>query len=144
MGNNNSTLQLQSLPNKPLNEMSIINDTTTASEIKMAAIIFSKHGSAEECLELAHSITRPTPSPGQILVKVHAYGINPLDVKLLETREAAVPLPKIIGCDFSGTVVSIPDQQTEERESEGDSGNNGGSGLRVGDKVLGKCIGVAG
>jgi len=48
----------------------------------------------------------PTAGPGQVLVKVGAVSVNPIDTYI---RSGAVPLeltfPYIIGCDLAGTVI---------------------------------------
>ncbi|MBQ1088586.1 zinc-binding dehydrogenase [Streptomyces sp. B93] len=51
-------------------------------------------------------LPRPTPGPGQVLVRVEATSVNPLD---LQTRRGdyrdQVALPAVIGSDVSGVVV---------------------------------------
>ena len=44
-----------------------------------------------------------------------------------------MPLPKIIGCDFSGTVVAIREKKEDEKSDED-------FGFNVGDKVIGECL----
>jgi len=50
----------------------------------------------------------PTAGPGQVLVRVHASGVNPIDTYI---RGGAIPLPVefpyIPGCDLAGVVESI-------------------------------------
>lgn len=54
----------------------------------------------------AREVPRPTPGPGQVLVRVMATSVNPLD---LQTRRGdyrdQVALPAVIGNDVSGVVV---------------------------------------
>ncbi|MFD5648975.1 zinc-binding dehydrogenase [Streptomyces sp. NPDC127039] len=54
----------------------------------------------------ARELPRPTPGPGQVLVRVMATSVNPLD---LQTRRGdyrdQVALPAVIGNDVSGVVV---------------------------------------
>lgn len=54
----------------------------------------------------ARELPRPTPGPGQVLVRVLATSVNPLD---LQTRRGdyrdQVALPTVIGNDVSGVVV---------------------------------------
>lgn len=53
----------------------------------------------------------PVPVLGEVLVKVHAAGVNPIDVKTRAGRGAAAGLagmPAILGHDFSGVVVQTP------------------------------------
>jgi NADPH:quinone reductase-like Zn-dependent oxidoreductase len=53
-------------------------------------------------------VPRPEPKANEILVRVHAAGVNPVDWKI---REGIVPatLPMIMGIDFSGVVESVGD-----------------------------------
>ena len=50
-------------------------------------------------------LPEPEPGPGQVLVKVHAAALNPIDLYL---RSGLVPMPLsfpyVIGCDLAGTV----------------------------------------
>ncbi len=52
---------------------------------------------------------RPTPGPGELLVRVHAAGVNPVDWKIrrgmFRTPEAAFPMT--LGYDVSGVVESV-------------------------------------
>ncbi len=44
----------------------------------------------------------PTPaikSPGEVLVRLKAAGVNPIDTKLRKGAYAVDPLPTILGCD---------------------------------------------
>ncbi|MBO1541049.1 zinc-dependent alcohol dehydrogenase family protein [Pseudomonas sp. OA65] len=56
---------------------------------------------------IVRSITRPVPGKGQVLIKVHAAGINPLDTKIAAGggAHARQPLPAVLGIDLAGTVV---------------------------------------
>jgi NADPH:quinone reductase len=55
----------------------------------MKAALYRNTGPAAECLHL-EEIDRPEPGPGEVLVRVHASGINPTDFK---ARSGAVPRP---------------------------------------------------
>ncbi|MBP0461354.1 NADP-dependent oxidoreductase [Streptomyces montanisoli] len=50
-------------------------------------------------------LPRPTPGPGQILVAVHAAGLNPTDFKHRAVPVFLPPPPMTLGWDVSGTVV---------------------------------------
>jgi NADPH:quinone reductase-like Zn-dependent oxidoreductase len=54
---------------------------------------------------------RPWPGPGQILVRVMAAGLNPMDVKAYRSEQAAghmgVTLPSGMGQDFAGFVEEV-------------------------------------
>lgn len=64
---------------------------------------------------------KPTPSAHQALVKVHAFGLNRMD---LIQREGHYPLPPqagpILGVEFSGTIVSFGSQDHCRGFSQGD------------------------
>jgi NADPH:quinone reductase-like Zn-dependent oxidoreductase len=71
----------------------------------------------------------PQPGPGEVLVRVHAVGVNPPDRYLREGMPDVPPelrptltLPLIPGTDVSGVVVAVADDVTE---------------LAVGDEVFG-------
>lgn len=49
-------------------------------------------------------VPQPTPSEGQILVRVAAAGVGPWDALLREGKIAGSPLPLILGSDLSGVV----------------------------------------
>jgi NADPH:quinone reductase len=55
----------------------------------MKAALYSSTGPAAEVLRV-EQIDRPEPGPGEVLVRVHASGINPTDYK---ARSGAVPRP---------------------------------------------------
>ncbi len=76
-------------------------------------------------------MARPTPQAGQILVRIVASGVNPLDVKIHEgdAAHARQPLPAILGIDLAGIVEAV--------------GANV-AGFRRGDKVYGMTGGVGG
>jgi len=62
-----------------------------------------------EVLEL-HEIPTPKPGPGQILVRVHAAGVNPYDTYMRSGGYAIKPqLPYTPGSDAAGTVEGIGD-----------------------------------
>jgi NADPH:quinone reductase len=62
-----------------------------------------------EVLEL-REISTPKPGPGQILVRVHAAGVNPYDTYMRNGSYAIKPsLPYIPGSDAAGTVEAVGD-----------------------------------
>ena len=72
----------------------------------MKAIQVHKFG-GPEVLEL-HEIPTPKPGPGQILVRVHAAGVNPYDTYMRAGGYAMKPsLPYTPGSDAAGTVESV-------------------------------------
>ena len=62
--------------------------------------------SAQSPLAIRH-IDRPVAGKGQVLVKVHAAGVNPLDTKIAAGAgaHARQTLPAVLGLDLAGTVV---------------------------------------
>lgn len=58
---------------------------------------------------------KPSAKDGEILVKVHASGVNPADWKVREGKykpDRLPPLPMILGFDLAGTVESLGDGVT--------------------------------
>ncbi|MCF6407088.1 zinc-dependent alcohol dehydrogenase family protein [Chitinophaga filiformis] len=76
-------------------------------------------------------IDRPKPDHGEVLVRVKASGLNPLDAKIKAGQAELVkqPLPAILGIDMAGIVVEV---------------GEGVTGFAPGDKVYGMTGGVAG
>src|SRR5437588_859396 len=92
---------------------------TVAQGDKMKAIVYCDYGLAN--LKLA-DIAKPTPTEDQILVKVHAASVNPLDWHFIEgtpkiMRALGVGLRKPkdtrLGVDFAGTVETIGKNVTQ-------------------------------
>jgi NADPH:quinone reductase len=75
-------------------------------------------------------IPRPVPGPGEILVRIAASAVNPLDTKI---RAAAAPharqaLPAILGLDMAGTVEATGPGVTNFRPRDEVYGMVGGVG----------------
>src|SRR5205823_8293526 len=53
-------------------------------------------------------LPKPSPGPGEVLVRVGAVSVNPIDL-YVRAGTVAMPLPKpfIIGCDLAGTVEAV-------------------------------------
>ena len=77
----------------------------------MHAAFIKKQGNPAE-LQYAEYPT-PTPGDAELLVKIHAASVNPIDTYI---RSGAIPLPiefpYIPGCDFAGTVEQIGTEVT--------------------------------
>jgi NADPH:quinone reductase-like Zn-dependent oxidoreductase len=68
----------------------------------------------------------PSPNPGEVLVRVHAAGVNPIDWKIRSGATAKMfptNFPAILGYDFAGTVQAL---------------GEGVTGFAVGDRVFGR------
>lgn len=53
-------------------------------------------------------VAKPEPGPGQVLVKIAASGVNPVDIKIRTLAPAFAPeLPGVLGMDMAGTVEAV-------------------------------------
>jgi NADPH:quinone reductase-like Zn-dependent oxidoreductase len=68
-----------------------------------------------------HDLPVPT-ADGEVLIRVHFAGVNPLDNNLLGRLTAASSYPFVVGIDFAGVAERVP---------------AGTHGLRTGDRVFG-------
>src|SRR6188472_2783902 len=72
----------------------------------------------------------PTPAEGQVLVRVKAAALNPVDTYIRGgSIPMNIPLPFVVGCDLAGVV-----------EKVGSSAKR----FKVGDRVWGSCQGLLG
>jgi NADPH:quinone reductase-like Zn-dependent oxidoreductase len=85
--------------------------------------------------EFGHDLTlsdlpRPIPGPGEVLVRVAASGVNPLDTKIRtgSAGHAQVCVPAVLGIDLAGTIVEL--------------GPGTGDRFDIGDEVYGMTGGV--
>jgi NADPH:quinone reductase len=95
----------------------------------MKAAYIESTGAAEATIKYG-DVPQPTPTAQQVLVKVAAVAVNPIDTYL---RNGAnyweLPKPFIIGCDLAGTVEAVgPEAQR----------------FKVGDRVWGSNQGLLG
>ncbi|NGX40085.1 MAG: Zinc-type alcohol dehydrogenase-like protein [Chlamydiae bacterium] len=81
----------------------------------MRAVVTNTFGGPEVLCEKELPI--PKPSRDEVRVKISAIGLNPIDVKL-RGGMIEIPLPQVLGCDFSGVIDAVGDRCTEY--SEGD------------------------
>lgn len=97
----------------------------------MRAIVYREFGTPEvlRCEE----VEKPAPGKGEVLIRVHAAGLNPLDWKLMMGHPWPVRLAmglrkaKRPGVDVAGTVDAVGEGVTD---------------FRVGDAVFGMCKGA--
>jgi NADPH:quinone reductase-like Zn-dependent oxidoreductase len=85
----------------------------------MKAVRFDEFGGPE--VLHADTVPVPTPGEGELLVKVDAAGVNPIDYKIRAGRYPAVKqrkLPYVLGRDVCGTVIQRG--ASAERFSEGE------------------------
>lgn len=93
----------------------------------MQAIVLSAFGAPLTQQDIA----RPAAGPGQVLVKVHASGVNPLDTKIAAGKadHARAVLPAVLGIDMAGVVAAV---------------GEGVTAFAAGDRVFGMTGGVGG
>ncbi|MFN3236654.1 MAG: NAD(P)-dependent alcohol dehydrogenase [Pseudomonadales bacterium] len=75
----------------------------------MKAVVIRAFGSSE-VLKYEREAVQPEPAPNQVLIKVRAAGINPLDWKTREGELAfftGKSFPKVLGNDASGEIVEV-------------------------------------
>lgn len=76
------------------------------------------------------SVARPQAGPGQVLVRIVASGVNPLDIKIHAgaAAHARHPLPAILGIDLAGVVEAVGPGVTRFRRGDEVYGMTGGVG----------------
>jgi NADPH:quinone reductase-like Zn-dependent oxidoreductase len=75
---------------------------TSNTEPQMDAVVMQASGPPAQAL-VVRSEPLPVPGPGEVLVEVHAAGVNPFDV-FIAGGGLGSPLPMIPGHDFAGVV----------------------------------------
>jgi NADPH2:quinone reductase len=75
-------------------------------------------------------VPRPYPQAGQVLVRIEASAVNPLDIKIRagQAAHARHPLPAILGIDLAGIVEAVGDGVTRFRRGDNVYGMTGGVG----------------
>jgi alcohol dehydrogenase len=97
----------------------------------MKAAQINEYGD-KDVLKTVDSAQKPQPSEGQVLVEVHAAGVNPFDWKVRAGfMKDFIPInfPATLGGDFSGVVAEV---------------GEGVNTVKVGDKVYGQANAVGG
>jgi NADPH:quinone reductase len=76
------------------------------------------------------AIPRPQAGRGEVLVKIGASGVNPLDTKIRAgaAAHARHPFPAILGIDLAGTVAAVGPGVTAFRDGDEVYGMTGGVG----------------
>jgi NADPH:quinone reductase len=94
---------------------------------QMRAAVLDAPGAPFRLTEIA----RPVPGAGEVLVRIKASGVNPLDLKIQagQAAHARQPLPAVLGIDLAGVVEAV---------------GPGVSAFRRGDEVFGMTGGVGG
>jgi NADPH2:quinone reductase len=99
--------------------------STSSQDAVMPAVVLDEFGGPLVVRELPV----PDPGPGEVLVRVAASGVNPLDLKIAAgtAAHARVQTPAVLGIDMSGTIVRAGQDVT---------------GFSAGDEVYGMTGGV--
>jgi zinc-binding alcohol dehydrogenase family protein len=71
----------------------------------MKAIVHTEYG-GPEVLQFV-TVTTPTLQPRDLLVRVKAFAVNPVDAKRRRAGNAPLPFPKILGFDGAGIVEQV-------------------------------------
>lgn len=76
------------------------------------------------------SVPVPEPRDGEVLVRIAASGINPLDIKIhaAAAPHARMPLPAILGLDMAGTIAAVGPGVRRFKEGDEVYGMVGGIG----------------
>lgn len=86
----------------------------------MKALVANDYGQPPSNLEVT-DVPNPTPGPGQLLVRIEAAALNPIDLKLITgaLREMMpVTFPHLIAMDGTGTVTGTGDGVTGFAEGD--------------------------
>ncbi len=92
---------------------------------KMRALVLESYNAPLKLTE----VLRPVPNRGEVLVRISASGVNPLDLKIRAGKadHAKVSPPAILGMDLAGVVESVGPQV---------------QGFKPGDRVFGLTGGI--
>ncbi|GAA3564350.1 zinc-dependent alcohol dehydrogenase family protein [Kribbella ginsengisoli] len=109
----------------------------------MRAVVLEQFGTPL----VLRDVAKPTPGPGEVLVRVVASGVNPLDTKIRagKAAHAQTHLPAILGLDASGVIEAVGPEAPAASGAGfpvGGVGGPGGPGFAVGDEVFGLVGGV--
>jgi NADPH:quinone reductase-like Zn-dependent oxidoreductase len=72
----------------------------------MKAIVFNAYG-GNDVIEI-QDVPKPSPRPDEVLIRVHAAGVNPVDWKVREGQARILTgnrFPKVLGIECSGEIV---------------------------------------
>src|SRR4051795_11951638 len=81
--------------------------------LNMKALVFKRYGGADQIVFA--DIPRPLPKPDEILVQVHAAGLNPIDNMIPKGTFKPMlrfQLPATLGSDLAGVVVEVGSRVT--------------------------------
>src|SRR5438477_4084960 len=85
----------------------------------MRALVFKRYGGPDQVAFA--DVPRPVPKPDEILVQVHAAGLNPIDNKIRDGKMKAIlrfQLPATLGSDLAGVVIGVGSRVTRFKPGE--------------------------
>ena len=85
----------------------------------MKALVFKRYGRPDQVVFA--DMPRPVPKPDEILVQVHAAGLNPIDYTIPKGTFKPIlkfQLPATLGSDLAGVVVEIGNRVTRFRPGD--------------------------
>lgn len=83
----------------------------------MKAVRVHKFGDSKQ-LKYETNVARPQPADDQVLVKVRAVGVNPIDAYVRTGGFGPQSFPYIPGMDFAGIVEQVGNQVTDVKKGE--------------------------
>lgn len=86
----------------------------------MKAVVINQYGSSD-VLELTQDHPEPPLGDNQVVIKVHAAGVNPLDINIRKGRLKLIlgsKFPIVLGNDASGIVVQCGKKVTKFKEGD--------------------------
>ncbi|MET0319324.1 MAG: NADP-dependent oxidoreductase [Duganella sp.] len=100
----------------------------------MQTVMIDTYGD-NQVVQLAQ-VERPAPQAGEVLVKIHAAGVNPVDWKIRDGagQRMGLTLPIALGGEISGVVVQVG---SDGGAAGGGGRDEGGGRFRPGDAVYG-------
>jgi NADPH:quinone reductase-like Zn-dependent oxidoreductase len=87
--------------------------TTMTTSATMKAVHIHDQGGPD--MLRFEDVPRPEPGTHEMLVRIHAAGVNPVDWKIREGLFGKILLPAVMGSDFSGVVEALGEEVTEFR-----------------------------
>lgn len=99
---------------------------TASSQLTMRAAVLDAAGQPFRRAELP----RPAVGRNEVLVRIHASGVNPLDTKIRagQAAHAQQPLPSVLGMDLAGVVEAVGEGVAKFRRGDEVYGMAGGIG----------------
>jgi len=82
----------------------------------MQAAVFDKHGGSE--VIQVKQVARPTPSTDEVLIRVEAIGVNPVETYIRNGMFGEMPVPHILGMDAAGVVEECGEDVTSFKKGD--------------------------